>query len=313
MRYLLSLCTFLCCAIVSAQDYNLYYAGINKAKLALVEDSLEIGVAHYANTFQKFDFAFARDCFNALEVACILRDTDNVDYFIRRCMAQGVGFELLAQDSMLTFFKATEHWRLLLNAKDSIRNSYVNQINWEVRAEVNSMFAQDQKIRDSAYKNRFNVFKIRRLKKQLEALDRILVLRLLEITQKYGFPGEKLIGLDTESMHPKINDQDINAGMPIVIFIHHFSQPNESFNKVLIDQLRTGNLSNEHYAIISDFQYEYGKERFGKVCCYSQRFSSKESTEVVNRNRKEIGLLDISNTYKLQKKKYITPFWMRLR
>ena len=60
-----------------AQDYYGYYEDINKAKLSLVEDSLEKGMNHYFETFEKFDFVFARDCFNALEVASRL---ENYDY-----------------------------------------------------------------------------------------------------------------------------------------------------------------------------------------------------------------------------------------
>jgi len=114
-------------------------------------------------------------------------------------------------------------------------------------------------------------------------------------------------------MHFKISDSDLSAGMPIIIFIHHYSQPNKSYNSILKNEIQSGNLNNEHYAIISDFQYTYGKEKFGSIPCYSIRFNPKESKEKIDENRLEIGLLSLSNTAKLQNRKYITPFWLRLK
>lgn len=297
----------------SAKNYYTYYEGIKQAKLALVADNLEASATLYAETFEKFDFVFARDAYNALEVATIINDFEKMDRFARRCIKQGVAFELLSQDTLLTKFKTTDYWSKLSAEKDSLRAIYEAGINWEVRNEINAMFAEDQEIRELAFKNRHNPFRIGKLKKQFEEIDSKLVLRLMEITKEYGFPGEKLIGIDESFMHPKINATDLSAGMPIVILIHHFSQPNESYNSILIHEIETGQLYNEHYATISDFQHEYGKEKFGTVPCYSQKFAPKESLAVIDANRASIGLIDLTNTYALQRKRYITPFWMRLR
>lgn len=303
----------ICSNFCFAQDYYAYYEGIKKAKLSLIEDSLEVSINHYHQTFEKFDFVFARDCFNALEVSTKVGNQKMTDYFLRRSLKQGIEFNLLNQDSILTAFKKTEFWPNILSVKDSLKEIYTNNVNWEIRNEIISMFGEDQTIRDLADKNRFNIFRIRKLNKQFEEIDAKLVLRLIEITKKYGFPGEKLIGLDVESMHPKINTHDLSAGMPIVILIHHFSQPNKSYNSILIDEIQTGNLSNEHYATISDFQHTYGEELNGITPCYSKRFTSEESTEKINANRREIGLISISNTYTVKRKEYITPFWLRLK
>ncbi len=302
----LALCLFYS-SVFTAQDYSEYYEGINKAKLSLLEDSLEEGMNHYFETFENFDFVFARDCFNALEIASSLRDIDKVDYFLRRCLKQGIEFNLLDRDSILTDFKKTDAWPKVLLAKDSLRNIYEGNVNWEIRNEVISMFAQDQAIRDLAHKNRFNIFKIRKLNKQFEETDRKLVLRIVEITKEHGFPGEKIIGIDNKGMHPKINDRHLSAAMPIIVFVHHYSQANESYNSLLIKEIRRGNLLNEHYATISDFQYTYGKENNETILCYSLMFNPKQDLKTIDENRSEIYLLDISNTSRLKRKKLITP------
>ena len=312
-KHLIIITLFFASFLCFSQNYYTYYEGIKQAKLGLVADKLEASVTFYVETFEKFDFVFARDAYNAFEVAAILKDFEKMDYFARRCIKQGVAFELLVQDSTLSAFKTSDYWPKLNIDQDSLRAIYEAGINWELRNEINAMFAEDQEIRELAFKNRHNPFKIGKLKKQFEEIDYKLVLLLLEITKQYGFPGEKLIGLDESFMHPKINATDLCAGMPIVIFIHHFSQPNESYNSILIHEIETGHLYNEHYATISDFQHEYGKEKFGEIPCYSQKFLPKVAVDVIDDKRSAIGLIDLTNTYALQRKGYITPFWMRFK
>lgn len=296
----------LCSNFSNAQDYYEYYVNINKAKLSLVEDSLEKGMNHYFETFEKFDFVFARDCFNALEIASVLGANDKVDYFLRRCLKQGIEFNLLEQNSILADFKKTDAWSEILLDKDSLRSIYESKINWEIRNEINGMFAEDQEIRELAYKNRFNIFRIRKLNKQFEEIDRKLVFRMLEITKEYGFPGEKLIGLDANSMHPKIHSENLTTGMPIVIFIHHYSQPNESYNSLLVNEIKKGNLLNEHFATISDFQYTYSKGHNRETLCYSMMFNPKLDIEIIDKNRNNICLLNVSKTNELKRRKLIT-------
>lgn len=307
MRITALIIFLLCSSSTIAQDYYEYYEGINKAKYSLVEDSLEKGVNHYFETFEKFDFVFARDCFNALEVASILGEVDKVDYFLRRCLKQGIEFNLLEQNSILTEFKKTDAWPDVLLAKDSLRSIYESSVNWGIRNEINTMFAEDQAIRDLAHKNRFNISRIRKINKQFEETDRKLVHRLLEITKEYGFPGEKIIGIDNNSMHPKIHSNRMTAGMPIVILIHHYSQPNQSYNSLLVNEIKKGNLLNEHYATISDFQYTYGKGENEGVHCYSLMFNSKLDLEIIDENRGVISLLNVSKASELKRKKLITP------
>lgn len=295
-----------CSRLLIAQDYYEYYENINKAKLSLIEDSLEVGLNYYFETFEKFDFVFARDCFNALEIASAIGDNDKVDYFLRRCLIQGIEFKLLQQDSILTGFKKTDSWSDILLDKDSLRSIYERNVNWEIRKEINGMFAEDQEIRELAYKNRYNIFRIKKLNKQFEEIDRKLVLRIIEITKIYGFPGEKLIGIDASCMHPKIHTENLTAGMPIVIFIHHFSQPNESYNSLLINEIKKGNLLNEHFATISDFQYTYGNGNNREKYCYSLMFNPKLNIEIIDRNRNNINLLSVFNMNELKRKKLIT-------
>lgn len=307
MKAITFTCLLFSASLLFAQDYNAYYEGINKAKRSLLLDSLEKATHHYFETFQKFDFVFARDCFNALELASNLREVQKTDYFLRRCLTQGIDFDFLQEHSILADFKKSDAWPKILSDKDSLWSVYERNVNWEIRSEINAMFAKDQEMRDLADKHRFNIFKRRKLNKQLEELDRKLVLRMIEITKQHGFPGEKLIGLDVESMHPKIKTKRLTTGMPIVILIHHYSQPNALHNTLLLEEVTKGNLLNEHFATISDFRFTYGKPENKAKLCYSLMFKPKLDLETIDSNRVRIHLLRIAEVNALKKKKLITP------
>jgi len=145
-----------------AEDYYVYYKGINKAKKALINDSLELAENYYYLTFESFDFVYARDCFNALEVSTQLKHFDKIDYFMKRCLKQGVEFKNLEQQEMLSEYKKTSLWSEFILMKDSLRNIYENNVNWEIRNEINEMFKKDQEIRGKYYKAFFKRIKIGR-------------------------------------------------------------------------------------------------------------------------------------------------------
>jgi hypothetical protein len=297
--------------IAKAQDYNEYYNGINNAKLMIAQDSLKTSLSYYFQTFEKFDFVFGRDCYNAIELSALAKDSIKLEYFIKRGIKQGLNFNYVLKMKNVSQFQNSTFIKTIEKEKDSLESIYTNSINWELRNEIIEMFEQDQMIREKYYEA--ILFKRKKIGREWEALNKRQVERIIEITKKQGFPGEKIIGIDTKNMHSKIRDNDLSAGMPIVIFIHHFSQPNKSYNSILKNEIQSGNLSNQHYATICDFQYTYGKEKFGSSPCYSKRFRPKDSKEEIDINRLEIGLLSLSNTSKIQSRNYITPFWIRLR
>ncbi|MFK8057281.1 MAG: hypothetical protein AB8F78_14250 [Saprospiraceae bacterium] len=312
MKILLCLCLATLSFSSLAQDFQAYYQGTNQAKTAIIQDSLNKALSAYKATFDAFDFGFARDCYNALEVSVKHNDDQLTDYFVRRCILQGITYETLFEDPKLLLFRQTKNWSEVTIDKDSLREIYLHKIDWEIREEVNQMFAEDQVIRDLAHKNRFNIFKRKQLEKRFREVDSRLVQRLLVITKQYGFPGEQLIGIDESSMHSKINTRRFTAGMPIVILIHHFSQPNESYDSLLIREVRGGYLYNEHFAIISDFQHTYGLKKEDPTASYSETFDTKVSTTQINENRKKVYLLPYEHYQQLSRTKLITPFWRHL-
>ena len=297
--------------ILFGKNYFDYYKGINNGKLLAANQNIEASIQTYYSTFEKFDFVFARDCYNAIELAALAKDTVSLTYFIKRGIGQGLKFDQILKIKNITQFHNSAFLKAIEKDKKAHEKSYENKINWELREIIVKMFEEDQAMRKKYYEAA--LFKRRRIGREWEELNKIQIEKLIEITKQYGLPGERLIGVDTEEMHPKIHTSNYSAGMPIVLFIHHYSQPNKSYDSILFEQIKSGYLYNEHFATICDFEAAFGKNKFENYGYFAFKQTPKRINEKeINNRRKEIALLSINEFEKLSATKSFTKFWNRL-
>ena len=107
---------------VKAQDYNEYYNGINNAKLMIAHDSLKTSLSYYFQTFEKFDFVFARDCYNAIELSALAKDTIKLEYFIKRGIKQGLNFNYVLKMKNVSQFQNSTFIKTIATEKDSLES-----------------------------------------------------------------------------------------------------------------------------------------------------------------------------------------------
>ena len=296
---------------VCAQDVIDYYKKINEGKIFASESDFESAIKSYQQAFENFDHVFARDCYNAIELAVLANDTIKLDFFITKAVTQGIRINDLEKSGKLDDYLESAFYKNIKETEDSLALVYNSKINWDLRSEINQMFLEDQSMREKYYNS--ILFKRNVIRTKWEALNSKQVERLVEITKQYGFPGENLIGLDRNEMHPKVSTTNYSAGMPIVILIHHFSQPNQSYDKLLIEEVRKGNLYNEHFAAICDFEAEFGKDKFENFGYYGLRHQPRvPDKNALNSRREEIGILKFEQLNALNQIKNLTKFWNRL-
>ena len=296
---------------INAQDALEYYKRVNEGKVFAIENDFQSAVSSYQQAFENYDFPFARACYNAIELSVIVQDTIKLDYFLTRAVIQGIKIEDLEKSGRINSYLNSQFFKNLKEKEDSLLQIYSSRINREIREEINAMFSDDQKIREQYYNaNIFNRIKIR---KDWENLNAKQVERIIQITKTYGFPGEKLIGLDRSAMHSKSDTRNFSAGMPIILLIHHYSQPNQSYDTLLLEEVKKGNLYNEHFATICDFEAEFGKDRYENIGYYGLRHQHRKvDRDILNSRRKEIEILGFEQIEQLNKVKNITRFWNRL-
>jgi len=311
MKQLLIILISIFSSDICAQNAIDYYKGINQGKIFTIKYDFESAINSYEQVFRNNDFVFARDCFNAIELSILAKDSVKTKYFIERAISQGIRLSDIEQSYKLTDYVELNVLNEIKANEDSLLTIYSSRINWKIREEINQMFSEDQKLREEYYTA--NVFQKNKVRKRWESLNAKQVERLIEITKQYGFPGERLIGLDRNEMHPKVNSTNYSAGMPIVLLIHHFSQPNLSYDELLVEEIEKGNLYNEHFATICDFEAEFGKTKFENFGYYGLRYQPKKLDEkTLNLKRQEIGILEFEQIEALNKIMNLTKFWNRL-
>lgn len=302
-----------CFSVAFGQNYLGYYQQVNKAKLLAVDSNYLQSALLYQKTFEAYDFEFARDCIHAVEVAAILNQETLTAYFIKCALKRGVPISYFDQIPELAPFRSSPYFSIIQDSALVYQQEFQSNIHMDLRNEINAMFAADQEIRTRYYKWwNFPLKPI--IGKQWEALNQKQVTRIVEITATHGFPGEKLIGIDFPEYHKKIDSTQFSAGMPIIIMVHHYSQPNVSFDSILLEQVFKGNLYNEHFATICDFEAAFGKGKYECMGYYGLRQKPKNYTRnQFIEKRNEIGLLSDDDIQKLNRSKLLTRFWNRLK
>jgi hypothetical protein len=294
------------------QNYLDYYNQINKAKLLVVDSNYSESVLVYQKTFDDYGFEYARDCINALEISFLTSQDSLTGYFMECALKRGVPISYFINNKKLTVFKTTQYWDLLVQNAPTLNEEYQTQINTEIRNEINQMFEKDQRIRKRYY-HWSNLLFRSFIAKKWNNLNTKQVNRIIEITAQFGFPGEKLIGIDIPQYHEKIDSNQFSAGMPIIIMIHHYSQPNISFDSLLHYQVILGNLYNEHFASICDFEAKFGNNKFTCYGYYGLRQQPKNYIlSEFDQKRKKIGLLSSNQILKLNRSNIMTKFWNQL-
>ncbi len=296
---------------VHGQDALAYYEKINEGKLYAIKKDFQSATNAYQRAFENADFSFARDCYNAIELAVRAQDTAKLGYFLSKAILRGIQLEHIEAAGILMNYANTTFYNHVKEKKDSLYNVYVSSVNWELRKEINEMFSEDQKIREEYYNAA--LIKRKKIGKRWEELNARQVDRLVEITKTYGFPGEQLIGIDKNDMHPKVVTNGYSAGMPIVLLIHHFSRPNTSHDELLLEEVKKGNLYNEHFATICDFEAEFGKKKYEYFGYFGLRhYPKKAAIPLLNSNREKIRLLKVEQINQLNQVECLTKFWKRL-
>jgi|GEM_PF-2338270 len=302
---------FLPASLVLSQDQNYvsYHQMILKARGKVIQESYHDALITYIDIFKSFDFQFARDCINAAELAAFLNNKEYTAYFITQSIKRGVPLSYFAEGEKFKKFKKSPLWPRVVQSAETWYKEYENSIDLPMRQEINTMFHADQKIR-KAYYRWYNILWKTAIGKKWKKLNQQQVERIAEMTKSKGFPGEKLIGIDRPTDHPNVQGSLFSAGMPIVILIHHFSQPNPSYDDLLLPEVSKGNLHNFHFATVCDFQAKYGQGQYPHQGPYGISFALDSRAPSIDKKREEIGLPSMAWMSAHQSQTaIITKFW----
>ncbi|MCP4177848.1 MAG: hypothetical protein GY756_08785, partial [bacterium] len=201
-----------------------------------------------------------------LQLSAKLGDKELGFRYLERALCQGISRKLIYSDSLVLKLKTLNQikWNKIFNNYDSIRNVYENNINIPVRQIIDSLFDVDQvltgKLNNSIILRPYYWIKWNRQnKKHVEVI--------LELIMKYGYPGERLIGMSTsKNSENKINinirygtNYFIGNNKVLYMFVHYFSKRRNDLNNVFFNCIKNRTMTAYEYAVLNDFMARWGK------------------------------------------------------
>ncbi|MBI3234484.1 MAG: hypothetical protein HYZ42_10675 [Bacteroidetes bacterium] len=299
----------------SSQDYIEYQRTINRVDKDVIDSNLYSASVRLDSIYNNYSFIYARHCIKALQINCVLNDTQRMNQWLIKCFTQGVPKWVIRNNELTKKVFLISATQKTLIQYDSLRSIYVASLNLKVKNTIDSLYTLDQrrtkKVNDGFIIFRHTIYGLQWLnnnKRQAKMIKKI--------TKAYGFPGERLIGLpsyfdDSATAYKTITriGPDVNDYRAYIMLIHYFSNPRQDMNELLLPQVKLGYMCSYQYASINDFLARWGYKKY-RNNFYNQWHSDpdKNNIELINNKRLDIGLTDLSfveMTNELQKKRRI--------
>ena len=306
MKYYLTFLFFLFCFIVSSQDYIRYHKLVSTAESYILEAENKNALLVYDSLFSQYEFCFAHDCFVALQIATLTKDTSKINTYIARCFKSGILIDYIEQDNITKELKKTEDWLKFKILQDSLNLIYSKKIDKKLLC-----LTVEQNAIDQHYRNNHQVLHskhpIRRLFWNVCWLKQIQIIiedKLVPVMQENGYLGEKLIGISEKWQSYSFQTNKIDNSVVRLIFMHYYSNKHrEDYSEFLFGQLQNGNLSAVDYAIIMDFRAKWSYKRapfFNEWHNCSDK--SDKMIASIELRRSEIGLPSIKDNQEMFKR-----------
>ena len=201
MRKLLTLSLFIIlgCKSETKTECNYitdYYPQASKAEVEFHLGNYEKSYEHYQKAFENCDaiaIGAHHDTFRFSKVCAGLGKENLALDYMEKSISQGRTLRSFENDEIFEDILKTQKGKNLIANYDKIREKYLNNLNMDLRSEIQSMIEIDQRLVGQQEK-RDSVFKVN---------DK----RLVEIFEEFGYPNEQVVGnyaIDQINSNPSI-------------------------------------------------------------------------------------------------------------
>lgn len=283
-------------------NYINYYRTVALAEEAIVNGKYDTALKYYQRAFEGYPYNNPIDCYVAAQIASYVRDTE----ICLKLISNGLCFGLPIQTINSNPHLARISNKIDSHSIDSCRGIYRKRIDTNARATMLSLIKRDQSIvkglisvGESLYESNGYT-----LKNIYRPIWDSLVMEVVKLTNKSGFPAQKIIG--TQNGDDSLFRVGPNSVFVTYIFIHHGNGWNDICN-MLQTELLKGNITPQMYGVIYESSNGNGPldtsiRYFASRPCRDKRckyFVSNHLKEI-NSNRWEIGL----GSYSVMEKKF---------
>jgi hypothetical protein len=279
-----------------SQNYIDFQKNITRAEITILDSNYTEASNIYYDLFQNYNFVFLGNCVSACQSAIAINNDTLAFYFANRAIKHGLKMNQIETEKTLKLLQTKPQWNSFSTNYDSLRTIYTKSVNWELRKKINELHDRDQLWRDRHELQWWNLLWKPLIKRRwYKELEQIVEIELVPLIKQYGYPGEKLIGIDEKYMHHKFRDEHYDSFMVSLILIHYYSKNRSLDDAFLIEEIKKGNLNAKQFADFHDFRAAYSsddspaKNEFYAQWCNNLKFSKTEIEEI-NKRRAKIGL-----------------------
>lgn len=273
-------------------DYLTYHSEVYQAEELIAQESFAKALNIYRRLFDTYDFVFVRDYKVATQIAWHLGFEDEAFEYLRLGIAGGWELKSIKSNKFIKAMQDKKKWSVIKSQYDSLQNVYNQNINQEIRAEVREMSIKDQKKGLGAAFRIGSKSKDRFSEDKFAPLNEKHALRLLEIIQNDGFPGEKLVGYEPWGQGILSRHNSISQAYCKSDTLYQYVKP------ILISSIKKGNLSPASFAWIDDWfitvESGWSTASYGYV-----NQLKKDDVDKSNQMREQIGLRKVETRNQL--------------
>jgi len=280
------------------QNFIAYQKTFNRIDEDIIANNHRLAISRLDSIYNDFEFIYAKHCIKALQICCYVNDSLKADKWLSRCFKQGVPFWVINLNDITKKSLLFSTTKRTVNNYDSLRAVYMSSINLKLSRQIDSLFTIDQKftrrVNDGFFLFRHTIYGLQWLKnnkRQFRVIDTII--------DRYGFPGERLIGIgnwDEDTAGKKFlksrGPSVLEDKRTYFMLIHYYSSPRKDINDKLLKNVSNGFIPAYQFGALNDFMARWGKHKYGNYPYYNvwHHDPNKSNLESINRRRHSIGL-----------------------
>ena len=266
-------------------NYLEYHTKFKQIEELIVNENFSEAEFRLIELFEEYEVKFVKDYIIASQVSILNKNKNLAIKYIVHSIRNGVKIECIKSIKLLSQELTSNDWLKIEEEYKDSRKRYLKKINLDLYQEFHKRFQEEQNSRrkdyykSTVYSN-FN--------------------RIIELLNKHGFVGEKLIGIDNQNFARSISECDLGNSKIIVTLLHYDYPISEIGEEKLIDAIKEGNLHPREFATIYSYEenkqsvlYKKSTKKYLPLTEYNFNFpfgSKIDNLEKVNSDRAKFGI-----------------------
>lgn len=283
----------------------------------------------YREIFMQWQRPFARDCYIALQLACLMNDTAYATFFFEQCFKNGVEWNTaIFSPPVNRLLQADGAYKKRIGELcDKRYPEYLKTIDTVYRNVIQNMYKHEGRLRSYASGEEGN---IRPKTREWMRIQDSNMYELVSMIKSKGFPGEKRVGY-RNIVYKQIEDSrrgnrkyeydfmmvDLFLSCHVATLFFHHRCGYRLLKEELMQAVFEGELHPREYALMYEWSHDYfavkhwdddyhdfrceAEKQENNYNIFINRFRYSNDTEAVNKDRAEIGMCTLDHDEKKKK------------